>query len=271
MGSWLDKGEDWTRLNEDGWNIYVVLNPTKPDFCGIKPSDADIALHRFILLDADPIDPNKPIGNTYDIYTTLIAGLPPYPIRTYFGQFSGRGVQLWVRYEDTLDIDLGRAQARWLLQKMGVWANDGIAIQNARIDSSTSDASRLARMPMSINWKTGVRCLVLSPDNTHIPAPRPRSELGTIFPATFFFPAPTNLSNLSELAPRLTFTAMNFLMYGVEHDRHKNANAAAQSLRDAGVQEDLAIELVIAGALKCPQPLDPKDAIHCVRTAYRKS
>ena len=173
MGSWLDKGEDWTRLNEDGWNIYVVLNPTKPDFCRIKPSDADITLHRFILLDADPINANEPITGFYGAYCTLALNSVNYEEAgpDYFAQYTGRGVQIWVRYEDTLDIELGRAQARWYIKTVGERVNDKLVFCKARLDSSTSDASRLARMPMSINWKTGERasCLI-SP--VKIPAPR---------------------------------------------------------------------------------------------------
>ena len=273
MGSWLDKGESLTALNDRGWDCYVVLNPTRPDFCGIKPSDSDILHHEWILFDFDPIIPS--IESSAGDHTQYIK--PAYAVVEHFWPYTtathqehmsvfimgtGRGGQAWVRMHQ-VPVHVGVNQARAMLAV----APELDPELNLKLDRCTSDASRLARFPKTINWKTGIRGSVVYPARP--PLAFSREGLPSYSPPEQPV-VHTNLTKLSELAPRLTYRASRFLFEGVDEERHKSAHAAACSLRDCGLPQEIAEEYVVQGADLCRPRLSPEEAKHCVRTAYRK-
>ena len=50
---------DAIRLNNDGYNIYTVMNPIRPDFDGKAAKDDDILCRKWLLVDIDKADSEK--------------------------------------------------------------------------------------------------------------------------------------------------------------------------------------------------------------------
>ena len=274
MGADVSRGEslDFIQdLNKDRWDMYVVLNPSD-NFVGVKPCDSDITNHQWILLD---IDVDHHAGGTFvgavnflNFALPLMCILDEAPLAataTYFTQITGKGLQLWLPIADT-DATTGVLQARWVYSKLKFWY-ESAEHPGLKIDSSCTDASRLARWPMTTNWKpkatsSCILNLVTRPSPVKgIPLAPP--------PEQYAFPASNSLTNLSELAPRLTHTAVEFTLWGTSEERHKKAHATACSFRDAGAPKEVAEHYVLRGASKCRPQLSPTEAQHCVNTAYR--
>jgi hypothetical protein len=50
---------DAIKLNNDGYNIYTVMNPIRPDFAGTAAKDTDIQYRKWLLIDIDKASPEK--------------------------------------------------------------------------------------------------------------------------------------------------------------------------------------------------------------------
>lgn len=269
MGTWFWSCDSVESLNQEGWDIYTILNHVNPDFVGIKPSDADMINQSFVLVDYDPT--GEYITNMgMDKAANVLAGYQDCNL----AMWTGNGFQVWYRFRDlSNDFPKARLETKALLGILkSSWEYHGPMVY--KVDTCTTDISRLVRWPNTINWKTGQRGSVLNINSGRV-ITRPHVTLPPPQPP----PAPLNkeFKNLSQLAPRLNATASKFLIEGLdnlEKSRHTAAYATAMNLKEIGLNEERARELVLGGAAKCtrggkPFPLSEADALHAVRTAYK--
>jgi len=255
--------QEMLQINEDGWDMYFCVNQPKPDFVGVKPSDDEIQSYDRFIIDVDPL-------GTIAVAPSI--GNIPYAGYWQSVVYSGRGLQLHCKFtpHDLSVVEI-RSRVRTLFKEMKVEYFNKIG---GRVDTSCTDASRLVRMPGTVNHKSknvawadphpsqyylhqqNMDPLRWEPEEQHEPPP----------------PFNGNITNLSQVASRLTRTAVEYLTFGTIYDRHKTCFAAAISLREAGVSEEIALQWCWNGNTVVHQnyQLPKRDVEHCVKSAYQK-
>jgi len=249
-----------------GYDVYAHLNPSCGN--GLKASSRQVTDWQRFLIDLDPISPE--IDATVAIWRVLDVAETMIPSIKYSAHVldSGRGAQAWVEIGSLPHLDkreVERATGEFLRQLRREW--DGR--YGFRIDSVTYDLARIARLPGTINTKTGRRARFIGAALYRLPSdiilrmfkPPPLEEIAR----------PKNASNLIAVSAHLNGLTREFLHNGVEEgDRHHAANAAARSLFNVGMEYDSVLHWVRRGARKCRPRLSDGDATHCVITAHRK-
>lgn len=279
FGTWFWDCDSVKNLNDEGWDIYVVLNPTDSNFCGNKPADIDILDQRFILIDYDAIEDNISAEHILSAANRI-----RFYADSWISLWTGRGFQRWYHAVPSTNKHLAVHHAKYLINVCSESWEHGVSPYaltgplpkgtkfKFKVDFCTHDLSRLARWPNTINWKTGLRGTVLGyskwvcdRDNWPLPPPPPPDPK----------PVNKNLTSLSQLAPHLNHTSSKFLIDGwVGLGRHTAAYATARNLKEIGIDEKTARGLVLAGAANCirdgkPFPLPEGEARTCVRNAYK--
>lgn len=240
------------KLNEDGWDLYFIPNQVRSSFVGVKPADRDIVVYSNFVVDYDPTVP----GTHFDISNT------PIPEPCFVFLYTGNGYQLHYRLAPNA-FSVPEIRSRVAAHIRTISCPPGY-----RIDTSTTDASRMVRMPGSINWKTGVRgWAILMATSAYYPVPPPAPALPETEQLTN-----VDLTNLSAIVTRLTGRAERFLLRGVNskvEGRHSAAYAAAACLCRLGVRYKEAVELVRAGGALCTPPLEESESERAVKQAYK--
>lgn len=264
-------------LGPRGFNVYIGLNFTDR-WEGIRIKSADITTAGAIVLDLDPV----PGAVERDgIAGAFEAGRKGVEIAgTLIGQTlsacyidSGRGVQAWILIEPkALRLPEERQQfrdgtgalLRGVSGLLGEWGG-------TRLDTSCSDLARVVRAPGSPNQKTGriakvlewgerndISGAILALGRQHAPTPRARLNA-------------TDSLTLDKVWSQLTVTARRFIRDGVqEPGRHAGAFATAAALREAGIPEPRALQILHAAARNCVPQLPAPDTERCVRNAYHR-
>jgi len=254
-------------------NLYVGVNSSLKR-TGIRVGAADINFWQRVVVD---VDPDGPAADPEDAAVTArewmdsFMGYKTDPTVIY----SGRGCQLWFNLAEALELKSGetrlgiRAAVGQLLQLM---SHDLAVFSGCRVDTSCSDLPRVARVPGTVNWKTKERARFITAGGREpsrfplkimeieTPPPPPRGG------------KPPAEGNWFRRFCHLTNTARDFILEGrQEPGRHQAAYAAAASLRDIGATERDAIGAVLHGAKLCSPELAPRDALRCVRNAYKSA
>lgn len=256
-----------TIRNLPGYNIYVTLNPSLPQIRSIKTATSDITEWRWVLVDIDPTIPQLDASHM-DQACALLSSLYPHYIRVS----SGRGLQLWLSVTPIPVTPYNAARIERGTRNFLQITGRKLQGFPGKIDTSCSDLGRVARMPGTINHKTGSRAHYIDLG----------ADLHTLQP----FPAEVILANSgedprpttreapkikSQILPMLTMTASTFLTEGVfEPGRHSAAYATACSLLELGVEEDLARDWIMTAAHLCHPPLRVVDAERAFQNARRK-
>lgn len=139
-----------------GTDGYVTLNPVR-EGCVRKPSDEDIAGSNWLLLDFDPKkDEEDPLGTSEQRRTAALAAADAAQSMLGTGLLidSGRGAQVW------LPVEPGVSRRRLV-----AFVRQSFKSNLVEVDA-THDASRLARLPGTVNSRTGDEALVLDPTGT---------------------------------------------------------------------------------------------------------
>lgn len=143
------------RLNEIGFNIYIVMNPIKADFVGYAATDDDIDYRDLLLIDIDrAVKKTEPANDTEveaarlaanKIMTHLLQLGFPNPLRV----MSGNGHHLYY----VLNGVPNTPEATALIQK--VLQNLSRKFDNAqvKIDTAVFNASRITKVPGTIMRK----------------------------------------------------------------------------------------------------------------------
>jgi len=154
-----ERGQAWAD-SQGGRNVYLTGNPVRPDFYGSRPKAADILERRVLLVDLDPIGSEDVAPVAQALWERIGGTLVD----------SGRGRQIWLRVPGDADC---AGILRAIRQDLTV-----------KVDC-TYDASRLMRLPGTVNLKTGRLAAILGSRPSVPPAPlaRPAPRPGADVPA----------------------------------------------------------------------------------------
>lgn len=248
-------------------NVYIQLNPTNKTAGSGRPNASHVNRIQAILIDIDPIQ------QISDSYLDIVMGeieqnLSEYGIDQNQMALidSGRGRQIWILLNRSTEL---APRTRALVHAV----SRGFTDEAVKIDTSCSDLVRLARMPGSVNLKTGRVAQVIR-------AAKPGEGSSWLNDAAFDpKPTPTPPSRLFQpnttwwhFLSHLTYTAQRFITEGIsEPGRHQARVATALSLVEAGVPVGVAHELLIRGMGLCEPPLtDYHEVLRVYEDAQRK-
>jgi hypothetical protein len=255
-------------------NIYLGVNPaTVPN--GIRHSASQVSLVRGILIDADPLHPNRypdfyigPSLSALNESIRIILGyLPSFQMID-----SGRGFQFILTVKDhpvptTYDRQLWTSSVRSFL--LDIKKHFATLNTDFRIDLATSDLPRLHRAPGTTNFRT------------HRPAIDLGHQIGPDidglkFIERFSEPFSSHTHQISvdrwwKAFPFLTVCARRFISEGVEEgERNDFAYKAAISLKECGVSIEQARIAIMKGAILCLPHLSQHEAEAALRSAYKE-
>lgn len=265
-----------------GYDTYVCLNPAKS--WHTKPTKEDITDFRMFLIDIDPITDTPQLGDAEDAVLSMLTQefIPESNDIYRFAEYchridSGRGLQLWV---PVICPGFMRLDPEDDLRVKGIVAyvernmRDELASYGCKIDTSCAEISRVARLPGTINTKTGRRAKFLSvADGPFLT----RTDLDQFIrqapsPSPPQVPIPVGEMSLMRLFPMLNRTAFNFITQGVAtssaQGRHADCYATAKNLKECGVTPDLGAALLCAGASLCRPPLPIGDIERVARQVW---
>jgi hypothetical protein len=142
-------------LNKQGYNIYIVMNKIRSDFCGHSATDSDIVLRRLLLLDidratdtknpasAEELETAKGIATEISNFTTELKWPRPHMV------MSGNGYHLYYRLAD---IGANRAVDDLVRRTLSNLSNV-FSTSDMKVDTLVSNASRITKVPGTIARK----------------------------------------------------------------------------------------------------------------------
>jgi hypothetical protein len=256
-------------LTNTGHNLYVHLNPSVARQFSPKANASDVTHFTNLLVDIDPLSADAEPRKALDAATTALETLLPGSTEASSVVYSGRGFQIWVHFAGQ---DLrGNQELRHSVHRAtsALLGMVDCGTFGCRVDTSCSDLSRVARLPGSVNQKTGQLASYLREDYTRL------LDIGSLLVFDSGPPVRTDAPKLPPgspvgfVLPHLTLKAATFLTEGVDSPgRHASAYAAAASLREAGIELETAAEWVVRGGKRCDPPLPPSECIAATRCAY---
>jgi hypothetical protein len=246
-------------------NCYITLNPvSRAD--RTRPSSNDVSHVQAILVDIDPIEPSAQPGEALWEARDMLESMEVDPWSMTVVD-SGRGIQCWIRFKPlTVDKQLARTVKNFVNTLSAEFGTRYGCV----IDSSCSDLARLARLPGTMNQKTGREArLVVEGDVQSAAFLFHHQEDG---PIVWEVPIPGLRTTWPQAAMFLTLTGREFIQFGVEQTRrHKCCYAASKSLLEAGVPEAIATEWLLKGAERCDPPLESGEVLRIVKRVYAKA
>jgi len=143
------------KLNEDGFNIYIVMNPIDLNFQGAAVKDSDITCRKLLLIDIDRVEnktepaTNEEVAAAGVLAEEVMAYLEqldwPKPIRV----MSGNGHHLYYKLPDTPNTPEAKSQIQQLLLKLANTFDNEIV----KIDTVVYNASRITKVVGTIARK----------------------------------------------------------------------------------------------------------------------
>lgn len=143
------------KLNDLGYNIYIVMNPIKPDFNGNDVTDEDISYRDLLLIDIDRVEKKKEPATEVEVEAAnTLAGTVmgyldelgwPKPIRV----MSGNGHHLYYVLPETPNNEESKQYVERLLKSLASeFDNDTV-----QIDTIVFNASRITKVVGTIARK----------------------------------------------------------------------------------------------------------------------
>ena len=136
------------KLNADGYNIYIVMNPIRPDFKGGAATDQDIAYRDLVLIDIDrAATATEPANDSEVEEARKLADIVEEhlnskgcgnPIRT----MSGNGHHLYYVLSDIPNDNEATRTIALFLKKLAEKFNNPAV----KIDTAVSNASRITKV-----------------------------------------------------------------------------------------------------------------------------
>jgi len=256
-------------LTNTGWDLYVHINPTVMQRASVKASAREVTHLTNILLDIDLVSPCADADAALDCALSELDALVKGSRHAATIVHSGRGRQAWIAFTPLVLEPESRTQVERATSALfrrlptGQWG--------CRIDYSCSDVSRVARLPGSINQKTQTQATVLVKGSATLePAQLLAFDPGPPPEVT----VPTHIKSATALGyvlPYASARAAKYLTDGVESPgRHAAAFAAAASLADLSIPEDVAATWVAEGGALCRPRLSAGESYRATRNAYQK-
>jgi hypothetical protein len=142
------------RLNAQGYNVYIIMNPIKPDFTVGAVCDKDIEYRDLLLIDLDRAGPTDCPATDAEI--AAATRLADEITRHLQGQgwsaplqmMSGNGVHLYVPLNLPND-DVSRDKVKALLEGLAETFNT----DDVHVDTCVHNASRITKVPGTIARK----------------------------------------------------------------------------------------------------------------------
>jgi hypothetical protein len=144
------------QLNDDGYNVYVVMNPIRPDFVGPgSAGDRDILYRDLLLVDIDraghpavpanqtELDAAKSLADQVRNYMTALGCARPITV------MSGNGYHLYYVLKDVDNTPESTAAVAQLLKSLAKSFNNDVV----GIDTTVYNASRITKVPGTIMRK----------------------------------------------------------------------------------------------------------------------
>jgi hypothetical protein len=249
----------FTRLHSD-WDCYIQLNPTRSR-TSPRPHASDVSHVQAILIDVDPVG----VGSTPVEQMMHSLGGLGVPADSVSIIDSGRGWQFWLHMEPIAII--GEGSCASVVRQFVRTVTRAFVSEGWRVDTRCSDLARLARLPGTVNQKTG-RLATLVQGGTPVPS----LYLLRLEPDEAFEPvpgSPPEIARWVDVASRLNASAYAFITEGVEEPgRHGACWMTATSLREAGALPALALSLLRIGASRCRPKLPASEVNRPFKQVY---
>ena len=250
-----------TRIKMLGnWDVYACLNPARTTKG--KPTIADITAVRWFMVDVDPLAdtvlPNYgPVNEWLRNWLANELGIDHYAPTTVF---TGRGFQLWVPVAHTTETMCAHAGIKGLIQQL---ATELPAEFGVKVDTTSGEISRVARLPGTINSKTGLMAeIVQHPREQH--AECSLEALDKFAVMQYSVPAQQSLEGgtYEQIITALSPWSREFVLHGVASSvtsRHGRGYALLQELKNLGVARNFAHQMLISGCHRCKPPITDTD------------
>ena len=147
--------DDALELNQQGYNIYIVMNPITESFKGYSAKDTDIAYRDLLLIDIDRAQKSTEPANQgeLDAALALANDITKYlksqgwdnPIR----MLSGNGYHLYYVLNRMSNDIKHKELVSVLLQELADYFNNSVV----KVDTVVFNASRITKVPGTIAYK----------------------------------------------------------------------------------------------------------------------
>ena len=254
----------WVRAAGRPEDFYVCLNPSA-EGSFIKPRISDITAFNYWLIDLDPISVQPSTAACLLVLQKHLAamfGFLPY----FYWLDSGRGRQAWVPVVGPTPAAVGQQCVKGCTAELIRRAGTDLAEAGFRVDEACAEISHLARLPGTVNTKTGQFAYLAAgqggeewlaaADMERFAAPAPPPA-----PAVVPWDDSVKLTTGQLLGWWNALTPFNraFCQQGTDtvvESRHRRATAVARQLRDLGCSPSLAMSWLLDGARWSKPPLD---------------
>lgn len=142
-------------LNDQGYNVYIVMNPIKSSFSGSSVRDRDIDHRDLLLIDIDrAVGTDQPAtAQEVEEALALAVKVEQYLLKNgwndVFKVMSGNGVHLYCVLRDMQNDDSARKAVQTILQDLA----RKFYTQTTHVDTSVFNASRITKVPGTIARK----------------------------------------------------------------------------------------------------------------------
>jgi len=143
------------KLNESGYNVYIVMNPIKSEFSGGAASDGDIFCRRLLLIDIDRADKKIQPSNQaeLDAAQTLALQIKAFLAQRAFSAptmvMSGNGYHLYYGLADLSNTELEAEVVRATLHALSRTFDNAVV----GVDTAVYNASRITKVPGTVMRK----------------------------------------------------------------------------------------------------------------------
>jgi hypothetical protein len=143
------------RYNNSGFNIYIVMNPIKPECKGGSASDDDIDCRKLLLIDIDRALPSKAPASESELEAAEVLAKQ---IRDYLKEgglkdpivvMSGNGYHLYYKLDAVDNNPENTAQIEIFLKKLAEKFDN----QDVKVDTCVYNASRITKVVGTIARK----------------------------------------------------------------------------------------------------------------------
>ena len=142
-------------LNEQGFNVYTLLNPLRSDFVDKAARDQDIQCRRLLLIDIDRSKPTKQPASENEIKLAkklaeeVIAFLEHYETTPVIRLMSGNGVHLYYGLDHLENSAKVTSQIKTILVQLAYRLDNA----EAKIDTTVYNPARITKVPGTVMRK----------------------------------------------------------------------------------------------------------------------
>lgn len=143
------------QLNEEGYNVYFVMNSIKANFSGNSVGDDDIDHRDLLLIDIDRANTSKEPANQAELEAAEILSqkISNYLNENGWGDpikmLSGNGYHLYYMLNQLTNDEIHTVLVKNLLKELGNKFNNDVV----KVDTVVYNASRITKVPGTMAFK----------------------------------------------------------------------------------------------------------------------